>query len=179
MTTLQINGSETDTLRLFLLDLPPEAVERYTTMAGTGEYPLKYGLGATKLRPGFVDVIDIRDLEGMPLSSYLQQAHGVSDAALAGDRARLDALKGTVIALPAQAFENTTQTLTVQTPLRHLGTYAETKPAGRSAPIKTKSARGLSSAGPARMGKGGSATLKLIVAVLAVIIVAVLVMVLG
>lgn len=178
MTSLHINGSETDTLRLFLLDLPPEAVERYTTMAGTGEYPLKYGLGATKLRPGFVDVIDIRDLEAMTLSSYLQQAHGVSDAALAGDRARLDALKGTVIALPAQAFDNTTQTLTVQTPLRHLGTYAETKPAGRSAPITSKSARGRIQAGPTAMGKGGSTTLKLIVAILAVIIIAVLVMVL-
>ncbi|CUH75064.1 hypothetical protein [Tropicibacter naphthalenivorans] len=162
MTQIQINGSDTTTLRLFHIDLPPQAIERFTVQAGTGEWPLKYGLGATKLRNAFVDVIDIDDLGGMTLSSYLQQAHGVTAAALKDDKPRIDSLRGHVIALPAQAFDGTSQTLTIQTPITHIGTYAEVKPAAKGAPLKSASAKGMLSGGSAPAGRGSSAMLKLI-----------------
>lgn len=174
---MDIRESETGLVRVFHLDLPPEAIERYVTQAGTGEWPLKYGLGASRLRNGFVDVIDLRDLGRMPLSTYLQQAHGVTDAALQGDRARLDALTGHVIALPAQAFDNTTQTLTIQTPLRHLGTYSEIAPSTKGAPLRSASARGTAAAGDTGgLGQSGSNLLRLLLIGIGILILVALIL---
>lgn len=164
MTQIQINGSETETLRVFHLDLPREAVERFTTQAGTGEWPLKYALGAQALKASFVDVIAIRDLGPMPLSQYLAEAHNASGAAFKADKPRLDALKGHVLALPAQAFERTSQVLTVATPVRHVGTYGETGPRRTGATLRSDSAKGQGGGGaPAPAGRGTSAVLRLIV----------------
>ncbi|WGW04811.1 aspartate carbamoyltransferase catalytic subunit [Tropicibacter oceani] len=146
MTSMLINGSETGTVRLFHLDLPPEAIERFTTMAGTGEWPLKYGLGAKTLRPAFVDVVSIRDLEDMPLSRYMAEAHNASGADFNAARPQIDALKGHVLILPSQAFDNTTQTLTVAAPLRWVGTFSELAPKARGARLRTDSAKGIESA---------------------------------
>ncbi len=164
MTKLQINGSETDIVRVFHLDLPREAVERFTTQAGTGEWPLKYALGATALRPGFVDVIDIRDLGKMTLSQYLSEAHGATGTAFREARATLDALQGHVIALPAQAFDHTAQTLTIAPPLSHVGTFGEVRARPRGPAPTSAAARGQGSGGtPAPAGRGNSFLLRLVV----------------
>ncbi|KUF09776.1 hypothetical protein [Pseudoponticoccus marisrubri] len=178
MSKLTINGSDTGTLRVFRLDLPPEAVERFTTQAGTGEWPLKYALGAEALRPGFVDVVDIRDLGAMPLSQYMIEAHGVEAAAIGADRARLDALTGHVVLLPAQAFDHVSQELTVAPPLSLVGSYGEIRPQGRGPAIVTEAARGQGTGtAPAGPGRGSSATLKLVLAGVAVVILLALVLI--
>lgn len=137
---MHINGSDPGMLRLFHLDLPPEAVERFTTQAGTGEYPLKYALGATRLRPAFVDVVDIRDLGDMSLSDYLASAYLVTGDDFRQMRPRIDALKGHVVALPAQAFDHTTQDLAIASPLRWIGTFPEEKPRTRGPALRSASA---------------------------------------
>lgn len=140
MTRMQINGSETGVVRLFQLDLPPEAVERFTTQAGTGEYPLKYALGARQLRPAFVDVVAIRDLGDMSLSTYLAEAHQLRGAEFRQMKPRLDALKGYVLVLPSQAFDRASQELTVATPLRWIGTFDEEQARPRGPALRSASA---------------------------------------
>lgn len=175
MTTMQINGSETDTLRLFHLDLPREAVERFATQAGTGEWPLKYALGANSLRASFVDVVDIRDLGQMTLSQYMVEAHGAAGPDFKAARPQIDALKGHALILPSQAFDRQSQTLTVASPLRWIGTFSEAKAKTRGARIDTPSAKGQTGGAPAAPGRGGSGLLKVIVigvAVLALLVLA-------
>lgn len=143
MTRIAINGSETGVVRVFHLDLPSEAVERFTVQAGTGEWPLKYGLGAEKLRAAFIEIVDLADLGSMALSAYLSEGYGVSRAALKAEKDRLDGLRGHVLILPSTAFDNHTQDLTIATPLKFIGAFGEDKPTGRGAPIRSKAAKGV------------------------------------
>ncbi|WP_425072267.1 aspartate carbamoyltransferase catalytic subunit [Sagittula sp. S175] len=153
MTQVQINGSDTSTVHLLHIDLPARAIERFTTMAGTGEWPLKYGLGATKLSPAFVETVDLRDLGNMSLSQYLSEAYDLPPKALGSDRARVDGLDGHVVILPPQAFENTSQELHVNTPLSYIGGWSAAGAKGRSASIRSSGAKGQGSGGaPAAMG---------------------------
>lgn len=145
---MHIKSSEHGVIRVFHIDLPREAVNRFTTEAGTGEWPLRYALGAKSLRPSFVEVVDIRDLGEMPLSQYLVSAHDVSGAEFEQMRGRLDALTGFVLVLPSQAFNQVEQDLTISSPLHWIGTFNEPRPATIGAPVRTDSARG-SGSGPA------------------------------
>ncbi|GAA4220218.1 hypothetical protein GGQ68_000594 [Sagittula marina] len=171
MSQIEINGSDTSTVHVLHLDLPPEAVERFTTMAGTGEWPLKYGLGATHLRPAFVETVDLRDLGPMRLSQYLTEAYDVPSRALGEDKSRIDALRGHAVILPPQAFEATSQTLHVASPLRHVGSYAITAARGRGAALRTPSAKGEGSGGAPVAGPSFSRPLLFTLVGLAILIV--------
>ncbi|MEN8659284.1 aspartate carbamoyltransferase catalytic subunit [Marivita sp.] len=151
-TTMHIKTSEHGVIRLFHIDLPREAIERFTTQAGTGEWPLQYALGAKSLRSAFVEVINIRDLGEMSLSQYLINAHDVSGADFQAMRTRLDALTGFALVLPSQAFDQTEQDLTIATPLRWIGTFNEPKAAMGGAPIRSDSSKGV--VGTAGSGAG-------------------------
>ncbi|WP_343503286.1 aspartate carbamoyltransferase catalytic subunit [Alloyangia pacifica] len=143
MTKMHINGSVDGEVRLFHLDLPAEAVERFTTQAGTGEFPLQYALGARKLRPSRIDVVSIRDLGEMPLSTYLAEAYQVGGEDFRQMKPRIDALKGHVVVLPSAAFDHTSQDLTISTPLRWIGTFKEAEGASpRAGKLRSAGARG-------------------------------------
>nr|WP_246594533.1 aspartate carbamoyltransferase catalytic subunit [Mameliella sediminis] len=155
--------------------MPPEAVQRFTQMAGTGEWPLKYALGATTLRESFVDVVALRDLGDMRLSQYLSSAYDVPARALGADRDRIDALQGHVIVLPPQAFGGTSQMLTIAPPLRMIGSYGEARPTARGASPTSRAAKGqVGSASAAPSASGNSPVLKLILAALAIVLAVVL-----
>ena len=145
-TAMHIKSSESGVIRVFHIDLPREAIERFTTQAGTGEWPLQYALGAKSLRPAFVEVIDLRDLGEMSLSQYLINAYDVSGSDFSAMRPRLDALTGFVLVLPSQAFDQTAQDLTIATPLRWIGTFNEPEARMGAAKIQAKSAKGTVSA---------------------------------
>lgn len=159
MTQMQVNGSETGTVRLFHLDLPREAVSRFVTQAGTGEWPLKYGLGAKELRASFIDVVDIRDLGDMSLSQYMVEAHNVSGEDFQAMRSRIDALKGHALILPSQAFAGVSQSLTISTPMRWVGTFSEVRPRRPGPKLRSASARGQTAAGAGKSGRNGNSTL--------------------
>jgi len=176
-TKMHINSSERGVIRVFHIDLPREAIDRFTIQAGTGEWPLQYALGAKSLRNEFVEVVDIRDLGDMPLSDYLVSAHDVSGDAFKAMRTQLDALKGHVLVLASQAFNQTEQDLTISAPLRWIGTFNEPKPAGRGAPVKSASASRKDSAPgePRRPAKKTGPNLGMIIAVLLIAAIAVIV----
>ncbi|EPX76725.1 hypothetical protein Salmuc_04120 [Salipiger mucosus DSM 16094] len=150
---MQINGSESGVVRLFHLDLPAEAVARFTEQAGTGEWPLQYALGATRLRPAFVDVVRIADLGEMPLSSYLAQAYEVTGEDFRAMRPRIDALSGHVVVLPSQAFDHTGQELTIAAPLRWIGSFGEEQARARGPAPQSAAAR-------VQSGTGGAPTVR-------------------
>ncbi|SFQ46162.1 hypothetical protein SAMN05421853_106146 [Roseivivax halotolerans] len=169
MTKMDIKGTETGVTRLFHLDLPPEAVDRFTTQAGTGEWPLSYALGADKLRPSFVETVAIKVLGQMRLSDYLAEAHGVTGKDFARLRPQIDGLKGHVVILPSQAFGNTSQTLTVASPLRWIGTFSEVEPETEAQPIRSQSVKGAVPRGEGPedpLAKGGSPLLRAILIVI-------------
>lgn len=175
MTQVQVNGSDIGTVHVLRLDLPPEAVARFTQMAGTGEWPLKYALGAENLREAFVDVVAIKDLAEMPLSQYLAEAYDVPARTLGPDRARIDALTGHAVVLPPQAFGTISQTLTIAQPLTLIGSYAEARPASKGPKVTSRSARGQGAGGAHAPGaRGNSALLKIVLAAVALILALVL-----
>ena len=162
-TKMHIKSSERGVIRVFHIDLPREAIERFTTQAGTGEWPLQYALGAKSLRNAFVEVVDLRDLGEMSLSNYLAQAHDVSGKDFEALAHQLDALKGHVLVLASQAFNNTEQDLTIAPPLRWIGTFNEPKAANAGAPIQSDAAVGSGGGGkPAGKAKSNAAVWVLI-----------------
>ncbi|MEC3862734.1 aspartate carbamoyltransferase catalytic subunit [Mesobacterium sp. TK19101] len=169
---MDIRESDAGIVRVFHLDLPPEAIERFTVQAGTGEWPLLYGLGAKKLSASFIDVVRIRDLEDMPLTSYLHQAHGIPEDQLRDNAGQLNRLRGHVLILPSQAFAHTAQSLTIRTPLRWVGTFQEIRPTRAKAPLRSKSARGSIGGGRASARSGpGLPIVKLALAAMATVVI--------
>lgn len=152
---MHIKSSERGVVRVFHIDLPREAVSRFTTQAGTGEWPVQYALGAKALRSAFVEVVDIRDLGDMSLSEYLARAHDLGGVDFEAARLQLDALKGHVLVLPSQAFDQTEQDLVISAPLRWIATFNEPKATPRGAPIRTESARGVAGGPGADVPPGG------------------------
>lgn len=146
MTKMRISGTERDVLRLFALDLPEDEAQHFVTQKGY-VWPLRDALGADRLRTDFVDLVHVADLGDMPLSRYLREAHGVTEDSLAGMRDRVDALEGAVIALPAQAFDGTTQTLEVRAPLRWIGTFGEERADPARASLRSDAALGTTQRG--------------------------------
>lgn len=142
-TSMHIKSSEHGVVRVFHIDLPKEAVQRFTKQAGTGEWPVQYALGAKSLRASFVEVVDIRDLGDMPLSQYLSKAYDLTGKEFDALRPRVDALKGHVLVLPSQAFDHTEQNLTISAPLRWVVTLNEPKGTPTGAPIISESAKGI------------------------------------
>lgn len=169
-TKMHIKSSERGVIRVFHIDLPREAIERFTTQAGTGEWPLQYALGAKSLRNAFVEVVDIRELGTMSLSQYLSEAHDVTGDDFDAMRAQLDALKGHALILPSQAFNQTEQELTIATPVRWVGTFNEPTSAPRGAPVRSTSAIGTGSGAKAPPAQKSNSGLWLIVGILGVIV---------
>ncbi|ETX14846.1 aspartate carbamoyltransferase catalytic subunit [Roseivivax halodurans JCM 10272] len=153
MTEIHIPAGESDVTRVFHLDLPAEAVARFSEETGTGEWPLQDALGADSLRKDQVEIVTLRDLGTMPLSAYLAQAYDLEGPDFARDRPKLDTLSGHVLVLPGRALGHSAQTLHVQAPLTHVGSYGEPKRSAPAAPLHSTSAEGSVSDGAA-----GSAT---------------------
>ena len=167
---IDIRESERGVVRVFLLDLPAQAIERFTVQAGTGEWPLKYGLGASHLNAHFIDVVDLRDLSGMTLSAYLAEGYAIPKANLREAEAQLNALKGHVVIVSSRAFDNRAQTLTVQTPLRWVGTFEEQKGRTITPPLRSKSAKGSGQRSTPDTGAQKKAILRALMVGLAVIV---------
>ena len=167
MTEMDIRASETGMVRVFHLDLPGEAVERFTAQAGTGEWPLQYALGADRLKASFVDVVSIRDLGDMRLSEYLAEAYAVSGTDFQAAKPQIDTLRGHAVVLPSRAFDGVPQKLRISSPLRWVGTFAEARSTPKGAPLRAKSAEGSAAAETdvVSMPKGGSPLLRALVIV--------------
>ncbi|WP_374642724.1 hypothetical protein [Tabrizicola sp.] len=156
MTSLAIPAHERHGIRVFAAALSPEAMRRD-----------KAGLVAAlfddpDLDPAHVELFDTADLAGVGLAGYLAEGLGVSDAALAPDRARLEAVMGPVLILHSRALHGRAVTLTPDPRLTLIASYAEERPPVHFEPLPSAAAKGSltapgPSAPPARLPRGALA----------------------
>jgi len=154
---MHIGAGERGLVRVFAVDLPPEDARAFVKASEDPfGWPLPDALGAEGLDPEWVDLVIPRELGTMSLSEFLIEGPGVSEAALSGDRARLDALTAPVLVLPSRAFGGQAQQLSPEPPLRWIGTYAEDRADPPGPPLRSPAAEGQVSfkGGPATPGPG-------------------------
>lgn len=135
---MDIPPHETGVVRVFAIDLPEAEIRRFVEKDLSADdpakdtdalsWPLRDALGAARLDEDFVDVIAVKDLAEVGLAGYLVDGMGLPEAAIAPDRAALDALESQVLVVVSHAFGGIAQTLDVKPPLRLVGVYRETQP---------------------------------------------------
>jgi hypothetical protein len=122
--TLNIPPHERGTVRVFTVGLDGAAAEAFAAdpdaFAGA--------LGIATIDAEYVDVFPVSRLAGLGLATYLSEGHGIPPEDLAGDKETLDALEGYLAVVTSRAFGDGGQTLSIEPPLRHVGTYAEDRP---------------------------------------------------
>lgn len=125
--SIDVLAGEREVVRVFALDLDPNGARAFATPPeGNGAaWPLHEALGAGSLDPEHVEVFPTADLQGVGLADYLAEGLGVDAAAVAPDRARLEAEDGHIVIVHSAAFGGAQQTLTPQPPLRLLGVYRQ------------------------------------------------------
>lgn len=132
-----IPAHERDQVRVFSAALSPEE------MAGDKARLAPALLGDADLDPTHVELFDVADLSDVGLTGYLTEGLGVSDVALAPDRARLDEVTGPVLILLSRALHGRAATLTPDPRLSLIGTYAEERPPVHFEPLPSPSAHGI------------------------------------
>lgn len=129
-TPLTVRPGETGAVRVFAIDLPEEAVDAFVqaeTAHGSERVApsIPAALGVSRLDPGYVDVVALRDLDDVGLEGLLRDGHGIARADLEPERAGLDALDGHVVILGSKAFGGMAATLAPSAPLRLIGGWSE------------------------------------------------------
>ena len=126
-----------DTLLLFALDLPTEAVAALRGDAGA----LARALGLPSLTPHRVEVVDLADLTGLGLATYLTEGLGLDPSQITADRGQIDALRGPVLVLQTGAL--IPDVLTPAPALRLIATYPLPTTPVRFEPLPDAAATGL------------------------------------
>lgn len=113
---LAIPASDFGQLRVFAtdLDLPAEVLAK--PPQGLAD------LFGADLNPDFVDVVQIRDLDGMKLSAYIAEGYDMAPDLV--DKAAVDAITGTAILVLSRATNAVETTLKLAEGLRHVTTYS-------------------------------------------------------
>lgn len=114
-----VSPGEMRAVRVFHLDLPPEHIRFLRDEPGA----LADALGVPSLDATHLEILRLADLDGIGLSSYLADGADVSEAEIAPDRARLDALKGHALVLLSRAHDGRAETLTPRPGIEPVGFY--------------------------------------------------------
>ena len=121
----QVTEHEHGLIRLFTTAMEPQ-VDAAITVQNVHRL-----LGANiEIDPEKTQVFPSQVIEGIGLSHYLIDAHGIRKEDLAGKSAALDALEGLIVIIPSSAFMTKPQTLDPNPALRFIGTFRETKGQG-------------------------------------------------
>jgi len=169
---IQVRAGDSGRVWVFAVDLDPDQLDSFKRR--NGSWPLREALGAEVLDPDDVEVFPVSDLQGLGLSSYLEQGHGIAAADLEGLRERLDAQKGAVMVLTSRALRDREQTLSPRAPLRLLASLSEERAPVSFEPLPSEAATGtVASATAAPAPRGGQGRLGALILV-AVVILAVL-----
>ena len=120
---MHVTEHEHGIVRVFAIDAGPEEAPRWLDPQGE-DWPLPRALGVVRLRPEDVQVFRASEMGEAGLSGLLAAGHGIDEAQLSRDRARLDAEAGPVAVIRSGAFAAPVE-LHPSPPLRLLGVYAE------------------------------------------------------
>lgn len=140
---MEVRESEQGLVRLFAVDLPPEDAKRLFEAPDR----IAVALGLPDLDATHVDTVDMRDLAGLGLQSFLAEGHGIPDEDLAPHAPLLAQQSGALLVLRSSAILTRPTRLTPAAPLRWIATFGEERPpvpiAGK---IESDAASGLGSA---------------------------------
>lgn len=124
---MTLTSGDRDTVHLFTVDLPEDDLWGFVTAdPETGDFPLQGALGVATLDETQVEGAVAEDLDGIGLSGFLTEGLGVDETLIATDRARVDALTGSVVILRGAAFDGANIPLNPTAPLRHFATWRMT-----------------------------------------------------
>ncbi|RVT82270.1 hypothetical protein DXV76_17495 [Rhodobacteraceae bacterium CCMM004] len=179
---LTVDADEWGTVRLFSLDADAPEAAALAQPAGPDAPTLKRLLGADRIDATPVQAARVEDLEGLGLAGFMTEGLGIAPEAVAANRARIDAVRGVVVVVPAKALSGTAQTLEPQPPLRFVGLYREADAAPPTPEIApSRSAAPMAAATPTAEpapAAGGGRPGWLVIAGLAVAVIVVLLVVL-
>ena len=136
MTRLAFPAHDRDGVRVFSARLTLDDLRR--DKAGLAAALL----GDPDLDPAFIELFDLADLTGVGLPGYLTEGLGVPEAALAADRARLEALTGPVLILMSKALHGRAANLTLDPRVTLVGTYTEARSPVHFEPLPSAAAEG-------------------------------------
>ncbi|MFN4160183.1 MAG: hypothetical protein ACK4GO_17580 [Gemmobacter sp.] len=154
---IDIPAHEAPTLRLFTLALPREDIRRMAAHHDRAGW-LASMLGVPTLDPAQVETFDLADLGALGIAGYLAEAHGIPEALLAPDLARLGALTGPVLILRSAAFGGRAARLDPRAVLSLVATYPEdAPPLARFDALPSEGAKGTVTA-PDRPPRSAAAT---------------------
>jgi hypothetical protein len=87
------------------------------------DWPLEAALGAGPLDPAHVQVFEAADLGPGGLSRYIADAHGMDEAEVTADAARIDKLRGTVAVVLSGALRERPGRFSPTRPVNFFGRY--------------------------------------------------------
>lgn len=134
-TVLRIPAGEAHVVRLFAVD--EDRANPHPDDA------ILAALGAGPLKTSEIELFDLADLQGMTLTDYLAEGHGIASAELSPMQSQVNGLKGRVLILPSRAFEGRAQKMRPRAPLRLVARFTEEGTPVRFAPLPTGGAEGL------------------------------------
>ncbi|MDX1781576.1 MAG: hypothetical protein R3256_09675 [Thalassovita sp.] len=144
---LQVRPDEGKGLRLFALDVDRGERERLQTILNAAEPGLAAGrladlLGVSEVDATRIEIFDTDDLSGFGLFDYLVKANGLPEDALESERARIEALTGTIMILYSRAFHDRHVTLAPGPHVNLIGAWDEEPPELEFTPLRSDAAKG-------------------------------------
>ena len=120
MKPISVTATEAGVVRVFALSMDDAAAQSLKT----GD-ALAQTFGGAALDATHVEVFALADLGEMSLPDYLIEGAGVQQAALESDRAKLNALSGSVMVIYSSAFGGKALELTPDRALTLIGSYPQ------------------------------------------------------
>ena len=184
---LTVSPGERHVLRVFTLDLDPEAAERMRNRPEAADPlaavdpSLRHAdraavaalFGLADIDPAHVELVDTAELGGLGLAAYLIEGDAAAEDQIAAARVRLDSLQGPVLIVTSAAFLDQPVTLRPAPGVTFVGRYAEDVPPVRFDPLPDASARGViggaGGVGSGPVGLSAISTLGIVVLVVLVL----------
>lgn len=138
---MSLQSGDRDSVHLFTVDLPEDDLWAFVAPGDEGTSPLARALGVETLDDTHVEGAVVEDLAGIGLTGFLTEAIGVDEAAIAPDRARVDALSGSIVVIRGAAFDGD-QVLTPKAPLAHVASWRMTPAPSSFEPLTSEAATG-------------------------------------
>lgn len=143
MSAAQISSGDRETVHLFSVDLPEDALWDFVTAdPETGAFPLRDALGVESLEETAVEGAVAEDLAGIGLTGFLTEGIGIDASQIAPDRAKVDALQGSVVIVRGTAFDRAEVPMTPRAPLTHVGTWRMTPAPTTMESLRSDAAKG-------------------------------------
>lgn len=144
-----IPAHEAEVVRVFLIDLPDDGQRQTFLDDSEGTWgpitalnPTSEGEPFTGMDRSYMDVVNPDDLDEVGLGGLLTEGYGIAEAEVAPLRARLDAIRDSVLIVSSKAFAGTAVAIEPRAPLRWVATLRQEPARGTMEQLHVESAVG-------------------------------------